>query len=377
MLLNLPKKDYQTLNWIELDSQKVAHNLALVAHNNPGKAIFAVLKSNAYGHGLVEMTKILNKSDCDFIGVDGYFEAAQLRFISKHRLLVMGYIKPENFKMLDVRRCSFVVQDEAGLKAMAKLRDRVNVHLELNTGMNRLGLNPDEIEPYLSVIKESSNLNLEGVMTHLADADNEDDDGFTNMQVELFDRTVARILKLGFKPRYFHIAQTAGSAKVSSEYANAVRLGIGLYGLNPLRPNDKAYPKLSQLEPILDLKSTIIKCLELKKGDRVSYNGIFKASKAMRIAVLPLGYYEGVPRSLSNRGIFMFNGKEVAIVGRVCMNHTMIDISQTDAKVGDHVSIVSSRRSDPNSVEQMGNRFGPFFYEAVTGLSSSIRRIIV
>src|SRR5205814_9777787 len=129
-------------------------------------------------------------------------------------------------------RCSFVVQDEAGLHAFGKLRRPVRIHLELNTGMNRMGLQPSELAAYLGTVEKYPNLELEGVMTHLADADNAQDASFTTRQVASFDAQMARILAAGFRPKYMHIAQTAGSAKVQSKYANAIRLGIGLYGIN-------------------------------------------------------------------------------------------------------------------------------------------------
>jgi alanine racemase len=270
-----------------------------------------------------------------------------------------------------------VVQDIAGLKALAELNKPVNIHMEVNTGMNRLGLNGPEINNYLDFLKKHPSLILEGVMTHLADADNEISDDYTNNQVELFDKTVGEVISAGFQPKYIHIAQTAGSAKAKSKFANSIRLGIGLYGINPLAEKDLKHSKLKKLEPVLELKSTIIKCVYLKRGDRVSYNGIYTAPKAMRIGVLPIGYYEGIPRELSNKGIVNYGNKSLKIVGRVCMNHTMIDITGTDIKVNDVITIINSDQSMPNSVLKLCDSYGLFSYTLVTGLSSSVRRIVV
>lgn len=320
---------------------------------------------------------MLNDAYCPMLAVDGYFEAGKIRRITHHRILVLGYILPENVRLLDTKRCSFVVQDIAGLEAFARLNRRVRIHVEINTGMNRLGLQEDELEPYLEVLNLFPKLELEGIMTHLADADNELDDSFTARQVEQFDRQVEFILARGFTPQYIHIAQTAGSAKARSKHANSIRLGIGLYGINPLARHDAHFSDYTLLEPVLALKSTIIKVLNLEKGDRVSYNGTFTAPHAMRVGVLPVGYYEGVPRGLSNTGVATHGKDMLPIVGRVCMNHTMIDLGTTNLGQGDSVTLISVQPSDPNSVARLAAEHGLFPYNILTAVSSSVRREIV
>lgn len=369
--------DYQTLNRIELDSANILHNVALIQKQHPHYGVFPVLKSNAYGHGLTEIAKILNEAACDFLVVDGYFEAAKIRTITNHRILVMGYIRPQNTRLLDTKHCSFVVQDIASLEAFGRLGRPVRIHVELNTGMNRMGLQPHELEPYLETFKRFPNLELEGVMSHLADADNDQDNGFTDQQTTLFDSLVDQIQTAGFKPKYVHLAQTAGSTKSKSRFANGIRLGIGVYGVNPLTTADSYHKKLDSLKPALQLTSTIVKVIDLHKGDKVSYNGIFTAPHAMRIGVLPLGYYEGIPRALSNTGIVTHGDTALPIVGRVCMNHTMISLEETDAQVGDEIVIMSKKPGAPNSIEQVCLRHSLFSYSLLTGLSSSIRREII
>src|SRR4029079_172405 len=171
-------------------------------------------------------------------------------------------------------------------------------------------LQPEELPAYLDTLKKYPKLQLEGVMTHLADADNELDNNFNAKQLNVFDKQVAHILAAGFRPTIIHIAQTAGSTKIRSQYANAIRLGIGVYGINPLLPHDARYANLEALWPVLELKSTVIKVLDLQKGDKVSYNCTFTAPGPMRVGVLPLGFYEGVPRELSNKGCVTYKGKE-------------------------------------------------------------------
>ena len=373
----ITSNNYLTLNYIELHSSKVLENVDYIKSINPGFSIMTVLKANAYGHGLLEVAKILNKSDVSFIAVDGYFEAAKVRDISNHKILVMGYVKPENVKLIDIKKCSFVIQDIDGLKAISKINKKVSIHIELNTGMNRLGLNRDELEEYLDYLDNNPKIELGGIMSHLADADNGNSDLFTQNQVELFDSLVEKIMKRGFKPKYIHLAQTAGSTKVKSRYANTIRLGIGLYGINPLSYKDPSYKKLNKLQPILDFKSTIIKSVNLNKGDKVSYNGIFTANKSMRIGILPVGYYEGIPRELSDKGYITVGNKPYKIVGRVCMNHTMIDITDSELDVNSIVTIFSSNPELPNSINKISSNFNLFSYTLVTGISSSVKRVTI
>lgn len=370
-------RSFQTLNRIELHAAAMIHNVQLVQHEHPGFCIIPVLKSNAYGHGIEQVAQILNAVDCDFLAIDGYYEAAKIRRHTKHRLLIMGYILPENTPLLDTNRCSFVVQDLAGLKAFGALHRPVKIHVELNTGFNRLGLQPKEIPQYIQTLKKYRNLELEGVMTHLIDADNEQDNSLNVSQQQHFDALVAQIRESKLTPKFIHIAQTAGSPKIESTSANAIRLGIGTYGINPLLQNDPYADSLNGLQPVLEMKSTIIKVIDLQPGEQVSYNATFSATQPMRIGVLPLGYYEGIPRDLSNKGCVTNNARELPIIGRVCMNHTMIDLTNSDLENGDEVTVISRDPNKANSILGMRNKFGLFPYTTMTGLASTTRRVII
>lgn len=367
--------DFKALNRIEISRSKLIHNFNMIQLQNPNTSIIPVLKSNAYGHGLKQVSTALNSVDCDLVAVDGYFEAVKIIDITNHHILVMGYIKPVNFHLLDLKKCSFVIQDIDSLKILGQLDKRVNIHIELNTGMNRLGLQPDEINDYLNVLKNLPKINLEGIMTHLADADNECND-FTDKQVKIFDEMVKKILDIGFEPKYIHIAQTAGSTKTESKYANTMRIGIGLYGINPLTPGDKHFKDLDKLLPVMELKSEIIKVLNIKKGDKVSYNGTFVATKPMRIGILSLGYYEGIPRELSTRGFVTDNNQKLPIVGRICMNHTMIDLTDSKLKIGDEITVINNNPKAPNSIANICKSHKLFSYLLLVKISSSVRLIL-
>ena len=374
---NLSTNKYKTLNTIELSRRNLLNNYLIFKNNNPRFSIIPVLKANAYGHGIVQVAKILDDTDCSMLAVDGYFEASKIKDMTNKKILVLGYILPDNFSLLDTKKCSFVIQDLESIKKMNSLGKPVNVHIEINTGMNRLGFQPEELSQTLALISSLEYINLEGVMTHLADADNEVDDSYSVNQVALFDKELDKIISYGFNPKYIHIAQTAGSIKVKSRHANSMRLGIGLYGLNPLSIKDKKYNNLSELRPVLSFESTLIKKINLKKGDRVSYSGIFTAPKDMTIGVLPLGYYEGIPRQLSNKGFVKHGEIFLPITGRVCMNHIMISLEGVDLSVGDKINIISNNNQDNNSVEQICQINNLFNYSLVTCLAESTKRVIV
>lgn len=374
---NVHRNKYKTLNTAYIYRERILNNVDIFKNLNSGADVIAVLKSNAYGHGLKQVAEALNDAEISFIAVDGYFEANRIIDISKHRILVMGYVLPENARLLNANRCSFVVQDLNGLQALGKLKKRFNIHLEINTGMNRLGIEPDQIEAYLKELSRHSNLRLEGVMTHLADADDQDN-SYTILQANKFDEAVNYIRKQGYDPSYIHIAQTAGSTKCPSKAANTQRIGIGIYGINPLSKKDLNYSKLEALKPVMELKSTVIKVLELNKGEKVSYNGIYQTKKKSRIGVLPLGYYEWVPRELSNKGTF--TSAEDAILpirGRVCMNHTMIDLTDTNIQEGDQITVISINNKLPNSIELLSRDNDLFSYSLLTRMSESVRRELV
>lgn len=369
-----PRK-FKTLNQIELSGPNLINNFNLIQSQHPKFQIIPVLKSNAYGHGIVQIGRLLNLVKCKMIAVDGYFEALELSKISNHKILIMGYIDRANFRILKLRKYSFVIQSTDDLISLGRLNKKVNIHLELNTGMNRLGLQPDELNHYLKTLQRFPKIKLEGVMTHLADADNINN-AFTKKQAKSFDAAVETIINKGFKPKYIHIAQTAGSVKVESKYANAIRVGIGLYGVSPLAPSDNHFADLEKLLPVLELKSKIIKIQQLEEGDKVSYGGTFTADKPMQIGILPVGYYEGIPRELSNCGVVTHENTALPIVGRVCMNHTMIDLGDLKLRVGDEVKIFSNDPKQPNSIANICKNNKLFNYSLLTGISSTIRRII-
>lgn len=374
-MLRRVERPYDVYNRIEVSRAALLGNLEFF-RTQTGLQIIPVLKGNAYGHGIEQVASALKGQKLQYIAVDGYFEALKIRSVSRQNILVMGMIKPGNFPKLRLRGLTFVVQDKATIEALGKLQKRIKIHLELNTGMNRYGVTPDELDGYLKLIGHYPKLGLEGVMTHLADADGTDERTIDDA-VKLFDTSVKCIMAAGFRPSLFHVGQSAGSLRVRSRYANSARVGLGLYGVNPFSATHPLYDRCKELRPALTLMSTISKVQKLKPGDKVSYNYTFTAHKDMRIGILPLGYHEGVDRQLSNAGVVRIGKGFRPIVGRVCMNHTMVDISGADIDVGDEVVVYSNKARDANSIVSIAREHKLFPYTLLTDLSPDVRRYLI
>jgi alanine racemase len=213
-------------------------------------------------------------------------------------------------------------------------------------------------------------------MSHLADSDGPDP-ATVHAAVAAFDECVGAVHATGLRPQFVHVAQSAGSLKAESAYANTMRLGIGLYGLNPFGRRHAMSAKLSGLQPALRFISTVTKIIDLQPGDKVSYNYVFTAPHAMKIAVIPVGYYEGINRSLSNKGVVKIGKHFAPIVGRVCMNHTMLNLDGIDAKVGDEVVVYSDDPADKNAIDTIATEHSLFNYNLLTALSPDVRRQLV
>lgn len=226
------EKDYVTHNRIEISQSAILYNIDLFMHLTGLQAI-PVLKGNAYGHGIALVAESLKKCALPYIAVDGYFEALRIREVSNQAVLIMGAILSENYQRMNYDNFAFVVHDTASIHALGKTGKQINVHLECNTGMNRYGTKQDEITTLTKLILQYKNLTLEGIMSHLADSDG-DDPATVETAVEQFDTCVERVQAAGAHPTMFHVAQSAGSIKAKSKYANAFRLGVSLYGIRPV-----------------------------------------------------------------------------------------------------------------------------------------------
>ncbi len=357
---------YRTLNTVKVSAEALRHNLGVYRGLMPGKAICPVLKSNAYGHGLVEVAQVLDSERPEFFVVDSLHEAYLLKKAGiKARLLVLGYTFPENLtrKKLPFH---FAVSDLQSAEVLAK--QGAKVHLKIDTGMNRMGFSMEELPEALDRLKELK-VEVVGVLSHLADADNPMDDSFSKKQLDLFERAVSMVREAGFDPKWIHAGQSAGSLKQSRDWINMVRMGLALYGVCPFGETD--------LKPVMRLESTVVGVRRLKVGDKVSYGCTFTAEKDMTIAMVPVGYYEALPLSVSDKGKIEVKGVMCPIVGRVCMNYTVVDVSDvSDVKIGDSVMVYSDDSSKENSITNMAKLVETIPYELMVRVAGSVRRVV-
>lgn len=360
------KPVFKTLNLIEISRKRILDNFDIVQKLNSEQKIWPVVKANAYGHGLNQIVSILNKRKFKYFVVDSYFEAIKIREISNKNILIIGSTDPINFKMMNFKNLALMVQDRESIESLGRLKKKVKIHLKINTGMNRQGFDLDELKEAAEILKKFPLIEVEGIFSHLADADNLNN-VFTENQEKKFGKALDKILNLEIRPKYIHLSATSGLAKIKDSRINAVRLGIGLYG----------FGELKNLKPALQMISVFTKIREIDKGEKVGYNCTFTADKKTNIGIVPVGYYEAFDRRLSNCGWIKYRKKFFQIIGRVCMNLSMVNLKNEKANNFDEVEIISWNSEDKNSILNMAKICKTISYEILVKINETIRRKIV
>jgi len=349
------------------------HNLREYQRQYPKLSFSPVLKSNAYGHGLALVAKILDKESIAFLAVDSLFEAMMLRSEGiKSEILVIGYTSAENIKNSKLSGVAFTITSLEHLRAVSQIIDKPKkLHLKIDTGMSRQGLLPNQAAEAMGIIKKNKFINLEGLLSHLSDADGSDGN-FTKMQIKQWQECSDIFRKNLPEIKYYHLSASSGIGYSESFASNTVRLGLGLYGFNV-----SSLVKLN-LKPALRMES-IISCVKgIPAGAGVGYNATYKTLAPIKIATVPVGYFEGVDRRLSNKGFLKIGGKFCPIIGRVSMNITTIDVSSvSEIKLGDKVIVISEKSEDKNSVEQMALLTQTIPYDDLVHIPQHLRRIII
>jgi alanine racemase len=365
---------YTPLIRVTISKSHLLHNLREFQKLAPGGNVAPVLKSNAYGHGLTEIARILDaEKGIPFLIVDSYFEAVALHAAHiKTSLLIIGYTPPSTLLRSRLPKTSFTVTSLSMLQGILETHHRVSIHLKIDTGMHRQGIMIDEIPTAIMLIQKSPRIVLEGISTHLADADGTDPE-FTHAQIQQWNELV-HIFRKEFSPlKWIHASATYGHSFSQDIDANVSRLGIGLYGL--IEEERKM-----NLQPVMEIRTLVTDIKTIKKGESIGYNATFTASHDMRVATIPAGYYEGIDRRLSNVGFILVGPQRIPcpIVGRVSMNITSIDVSHIpDIKVQDEAVIISNKVSDPNSINSIVKQTpGTIAYELVIAIPSHLKRVV-
>ena len=363
---------YEPLIEVRISREAILHNLAAFQNFKMDMAVAPVLKANAYGHGLVEVAKVVDREDVPFACVDSYFEALILRNEGfRAPILVVGYTPLENILGSRLERVAFGILSADELYRLAKnARERVAIHLKIDTGMRRHGVTQGGIEEAIALLKANPRLALQGLYTHLADADTPGS-AHAARQIEEWNAAVERFRAAIPGIAYFHCAATSGAALAKTIDANVMRLGIGLYGFGT---GGEPLP----LRPALEMVTRITSVRPLKKGESVGYNAAFTAPRDMQIATIPAGYYEGVDRRLSNHGAVLTRDTPCPIVGRVSMNITSFDISHLPGVgIGEEAVVISVDESAPNCVKAIAKTCETIPYEILVRVPAHLRRVVV
>jgi alanine racemase len=339
-------------------------------------AVMAVVKANAYGHGAVEISRALMELGISQLAVATVQEGVALRQVGiTADIVVLADLFDEHCEDLLAYRLTPVITDLRLLPILAKMAERgtdpFRIHLKIDTGMGRLGFPPAEFEKVLDALPSWRSLRIEGLMTHLADSDGEET-GHTERQLELFRTLLDECKRRGMTVPMIHAANSAALIRFPHSHFSLVRPGIALYGYHTL-PSAVRY---AELNPILSLRSTVIQLRTIKPGESISYNRTFIAKRPSVIAVLPIGYADGYSRKLSNRGCVLIKGRRAPVVGLVCMDMTMVDVTDIPSvRIGDVVTVIGRDGEDAIWADEIAQWSGTIPYEVLCAIGSRIPRL--
>ena len=356
---------------------QLAFNLSAVKNNlsifknklSAGTKLLCMVKAQSYGAGLEKMGAFLEKCGVDYLGVAYSDEGVELRMAGiKLPIIVMnpeedGY---ENCVLYNLEPTVYSqTQLEELIKEMIYLgKERLPIHLKIDTGMHRLGISPNELSEVLEVIQAQPEVEIKGVYSHLAEAENTSSKAFTEGQITTFSGCVEQVLNK-YPDIIVHLCNSEGALNFPEAHFNMVRVGIGLYGIS----KNPSFAAL--LKPVVEWKSVVSQVKEIFPGDSVGYGRSFIAEVNLKIAVIPVGYADGIPRNLSNgKGAVFIHQQRCAIVGMVCMDMIMVNVTHLRVEEGDRVEIIGSHQT----LEQLAHDMGTIPYEVLTGLSKRVYR---
>ena len=394
--------------WVELDRNAIAHNFKLFNSivDNKKTIVMPVVKSNAYGHGLVPFTKEVVKLGAKFLGVDSFEEALELRANGiKTRILVFGYTSPAYFKEASEKNISVTISSMNSLLAISKIKftspltpllvnergNKLKIHIKVDTGLGRQGFPVEELGNVLNILENykktrstsSGQVEVEGLYTHLAVGEALSGKAYTMMQAGKLDTWYQAFKEEGYKPLR-HICATSSTMFFPELHYDMVRIGIGSYGLWPSRETKQAMQKKYKLMPVLSWKTIITEIKEIKKGSKIGYDLTEELKKDSELGIIPIGYWHGYPRALSGKGLFSVLSHKAKLVGRVSMDMIVLDLTKIGAKIGDEVAIIGGSKMDTKGnivghyaeADMMAQDADTINYEIVTRINPIIKRFI-
>lgn len=374
-------KSYLRRAYAEIHIDRARRNIEKIKTLLKGDAeIMAVVKANAYGHDDRTMSLLYSSMGITHFAVSNIREAEALRSYGiKGDILILGYTSPEyTSELIDGNIISAVVSSEHA-KALSDAADRpVRVHIKLDTGMGRVGVRrstPKETAEEIKQIASLPNIIAEGMFTHFSVADSLDPDdvAYTEAQRDFILSVDKELKAMGVNIPDVHFSNSAGGTYYSDERSKFSRFGIMMYGLVP----STATPLPIDLEPVMELKAEVSHVKEVEAGACISYGRTFTTDRAMKIATVTIGYADGYSRLLSNKAEALVNGKRARVIGRVCMDQLMLDVTDIDVKAGDIATMFGFDGGDKITADELADLYGTIGYEIICGISMRVPRVII
>lgn len=368
--------------WIEIDQAAFRQNYREFLRIIPrGTKFMAVIKSNAYGHGLVQTARIFSSfpefSKRGWFGVDSIVEANRLRREGiKVPILVLGSTLLSRISDAYKQNIAITVSNFETLEELGYARRRPKFHIKIDTGMHRQGFFPSDVPKLLELLKHFK-LRPEGVYTHFASAKDKANSRYTTKQFSEFKKVLKEFENMGFNPLVRHASASAGTLVFPASHLDMVRIGMGIYGYFPSDEIKKDSEKEVKLKPVLSWKTRIAEVKTVPAGAYIGYDGTERTKRATRVAVLPVGYWHGYDRGLSSIGQVLIGGRRCRVLGRVSMDMVVVDISAAPkVKVGDEAVLIGRQGQNEIWADEVGRRIGTTKYEILTRTNPLIERVI-
>lgn len=379
------------LVWVELDATAPDHNLRELRRGlHRGVLLCAVIKANAYGHGMLEMAGLLRSAN--WLAVHSLEEGVTLREAGERRpILLLGHVALEDLAEAAARGLDLTVYNDETLAALAALhlpepargaRQALGLHVKIETGTGRQGILPGELPGFLDRLAAVPGVELAGVSTHFANIEDTLNHAYAQEQLERFREALQILKQRRLRPRCVHTAATAAAILFAKTHFTMVRAGIGVYGLWPSRETYLSARlgrrRVPDLRPVLSWKTRVSQLKALPEGSYVGYGCTFRTTRPTRVAVLPIGYSDGYDRALGNTAHVLVRGKRAPVIGRICMNLTMVDVTDIpQVALEDEVVLLGADGAERISAETLAAWAGTINYEMVSRISPLIERRVV
>ena len=368
--------------WAEVDLDAIAQNVKnLKNHLTPGTKMMAVVKADAYGHGVEHVSHTLEDSGVDFFGVSSLSEAIQLRQLGRTLpILILGYTPPECAKELASYQLTQTVYSPEYALALSvtavKEQVTLSCHIKLDVGMGRLGFSAkeDDCVTAIKAVYDLPALSFTGIFTHFpsADLDGDPDGSITKEQIRLFTKRVEQLQEQGLVFEICHCCNSAGSIEFANGHLAMVREGIALYGYSP----SKELAGKVALQPAMTLKTVVSMVKTMHKGDTISYGQTVTLQEDRKIATVCIGYADGYPRALSSKGYMLVNGKKAPVVGRVCMDQLLLDVTHIEGvTMGTEVTVFGNDKQEQLPLEEVAALCNTIHYELMCVLGKRVPRV--